>query len=510
MGTYEEVELKLTFADPEVWDKIDEDPLVRKLSIPMSGQTEGLETIYFDTLSQALKKEGYAYRIRRQGQEWIATIKDEGTSEGGLHQRQEWNISVEGPLPDLTVFTGTPIWPCLENILGHESLQKLFLTRFLRKSFDLITPGGTVVELAADLGEIVAGDKVYAIQEIELELKKGEVVEVLKLGGDLAKRYPLLSQSSSKYHRGLILAGLSLPGKKKKKEVQVDPMDPADTALGQVLSNHLQAALKAQEDFLTDPQAENLHQYRVSLRRLRSLVSFCRPLLKGKGYDKVRQNLRKLGLDLGRLRELEVLLDNLKKGATQKELSEQPSSLEEVLLLIQNQERKEVLAKITGGKHTRVMLRVWAWLWSNPWKGSAHNDSLGEFVSKRLREWAMGMYKDGEGEDFQDPYTVHELRIRSKKMRYALEQFKNLGTENAMEIISHLKEFQDLLGAYNDVYRNEELIRGLLASHEGHKLQEEGRDFIKKQAQELTVYTKGLKGAWTEFAGSLNKEYMLE
>lgn len=95
-------------------------------------------------------------------------------------------------------------------------------------------------------------------------------------------------------------------------------------------------------------------------------------------------------------------------------------------------------------------------------------------------------------------------------MRYALEQFKNLGTENAMEIISHLKEFQDLLGAYNDVYRNEELIRGLLASHEGHKLQEEGRDFIKKQAQELTVYTKGLKGAWTEFAGSLNKEYMLE
>lgn len=506
MTAYKEVELKLAFSDPGVWDKIDEDPIVRKKSIPMSGQMEGLESIYFDTPSQLLRQEGLAYRIRRQGEDWIATIKDEGTSQGGLHQRQEWSVSVEGPVPDLQVFSGTPVWPALEKILGQESLQELFFTRFLRKSFDLITPGGGVVELAADLGEIIAGEKTLPIQEIELELKKGDVADVLKLGCDLAKRYALMPHSHSKYHRGLILAGLPTD-KRKKKEEQVDPKERADRALGQVLTNHLHGALKALEDFLAAPEEiENLHQYRVRLRRLRSLLSFCRPLLKRKGHNKARQNLRKLGLDVGPLRELDVMLERLKKKSGAEESAGLNSPLEEVVLQIRNHQRREVLSRISGGRHTRVLLRLWSWLCSEPWKRGAQDDTVGEFVSKRLKNWFRGMYKEGEGEDFQDSYTVHELRIKGKKLRYALEQFKNIGSWESVELINSLKDLQDLLGTYNDIHRNEEIIRGILSGGAGYEIQEEAQIFLQAESQELAEYIKKLKSAWRKFAAALNTQ----
>jgi inorganic triphosphatase YgiF len=94
------LELKLRLLDPDAWGALLSHPLLdlHALSpVPM-------DAVYFDTADGALNSAGIAYRVRREGERWIATVKGVGTSAGGLHQRPEWTVVVEEDKPSPQVF----------------------------------------------------------------------------------------------------------------------------------------------------------------------------------------------------------------------------------------------------------------------------------------------------------------------------------------------------------------------------------------------------------------------
>lgn len=62
--------------------------------------------------------------------------------------------------------------------------------------------------------------------------------------------------------------------------------------------------------------AEVVHQARVSLRRLRSLFSICRPLFRDCRFDHLRDELRWLAGEFGNARSIDGMIDR----ATRKEL----------------------------------------------------------------------------------------------------------------------------------------------------------------------------------------------
>jgi triphosphatase len=203
-----EIELKLQVAAPAIWPGLLASSLLAEWSGGAVWQQQSMEASYFDTAAHVLQERHIAYRVRREGSKWIATVKSGGSSEGGLHQRQEWNVEAADKSPNISVFRDTAFWPVLQQIVGAEPLLPLFVTSFVRRTLVICTEGGAVVEIAADQGEILAGGKSAPILELELELKEGNPASLLQLGALLTAEYPLLLESRSKYHRAMELAGL--------------------------------------------------------------------------------------------------------------------------------------------------------------------------------------------------------------------------------------------------------------------------------------------------------------
>jgi hypothetical protein len=203
VANHQEVELKLQVVEADQWPEILQWDVFCDVNIPGSAKRECLEARYYDTVDGKLRQAGLAYRIRRENEKWVATIKGGGSSEGGLHSRLEVNELVAGPEPDLSVFSGHDL---VQQALIPDPLYALLITRFTRDVF-VIDSHGSTIEVAADRGEIISGDRQAPILEIELELKSGNAAELLLAGAKLAERFALVLEPRSKFARGLMLAG---------------------------------------------------------------------------------------------------------------------------------------------------------------------------------------------------------------------------------------------------------------------------------------------------------------
>jgi len=204
---FKEVELKLKVPDENTLGKILQDYHILKLC-RHGPRINHYETTYYDTEKRQLMKRRVAYRIRQLGGEYVATLKGYGYLKNGLAIRDEWNKTLDSNRPTLKPFADLPIGKELIEVIGKAELLPLFSTRFKRITLDLTCEDGSIVEMAADQGEIIAGSNRDRICEIELELKSGLIENVIKLGQMLIERYDLKIEQKSKYLRGLILAGL--------------------------------------------------------------------------------------------------------------------------------------------------------------------------------------------------------------------------------------------------------------------------------------------------------------
>ncbi len=103
-----EMELKLRILASSMWKNLPKDTWLRELMVEDSAKTQTLEATYYDTPSRTLWAAEYAFRIRKEETGWIATLKETGKFDDGLHQRQEWSEPVLGSEASLEVFDRMP------------------------------------------------------------------------------------------------------------------------------------------------------------------------------------------------------------------------------------------------------------------------------------------------------------------------------------------------------------------------------------------------------------------
>ncbi|WP_158589055.1 CYTH domain-containing protein [Alginatibacterium sediminis] len=173
-------------------------------------QQLSLRNAYFDTPSMQFRKWKMGLRIRSSELENTQTIKTAGKVIGGIHQRPEYNFSIDGDRPDLSLFNDE-IWPKSANIeLMQSQLAVLFATDFVRQRW-LIEFSNSTIEIAYDQGSIVVDQRSSAINEIELELISGNVDDLFLLADSVALLDGLRLSNVSKAQRGYALAAQSLP-----------------------------------------------------------------------------------------------------------------------------------------------------------------------------------------------------------------------------------------------------------------------------------------------------------
>ncbi len=215
-----EIELKYLIEDKMKADGIWNELKDRPDTMMGSAEEKLMHAVYFDAEDECLSKEKIAVRVRREGDEMVATVKWGGNHREALnggeavHARPELNVPVRDEswfwAPPAELFGDSDIGKRIVELLGEEPLVPLLETKFTRRLVQIRCENpengeAMLCEAAVDTGEIVAGDRSEPICELELELLTGENGPLMILGEELKARYGLVAGTKSKFARGKAL-----------------------------------------------------------------------------------------------------------------------------------------------------------------------------------------------------------------------------------------------------------------------------------------------------------------
>ena len=432
-------------------------PLVRG-----KAKTRRLRSIYFDTRGLSLQGNGMTLRVRSDGHGHVQTIKTIMPGGAGI-ERGEWEIPIAGDRPDPKQlrYVGARLQ---FKKRGKNALRPLFETRVRRRTITLEV-GGSEMELALDRGHIAARGRRQPVHEIELELKKGRKSDLLKLGARLAQALSLDYGLWAKAERGFALRAGTVNAPRIAEPFSLDPALPpreARRAIGFSCLRHFAGNRNA----VLKHDSEGLHQMRVGLRRLRIAISFFPEARARKGAWMDRE-LKWLIDRLTPARDFDVFFqEDLIPRCDADPSNAGLRQLRMVALKRRREEFSKVAAIIKGARNRKLILGTALWLAQEEVSGGKAR-SLRQLAHARLHHLDHPIRKDIAALGQLDTRRRHKLRIKVKKLRYAVEFFESLyaGKKNKARLQRFkkaLKELQDGLGALNDIAVHRILMRRLL------------------------------------------------
>jgi inorganic triphosphatase YgiF len=444
----QELKLQILTPSPAAWEKICRHPLLALGTLPPLS----LHAFYYDSRDGVLRRAKLAYRVRREGKEWVATLKAEGQSAGGLHQRPEWNVTVSSSEADLRVFTDTDAAALLAPFLDS-ALHVILETRFERLESLVDRADGSQIAVALDRGEIVANSLHEPILEVELELVTGEAAAVLEMGAELCRDLPLLPDGESKMFRGLRLAGLiPVDTSAIQDKTPLRHHENAGKALSQLLIQQTQQALTAARQHWTDGSLDTFHQLRKTVRSLRALLRFCRALDPDKRLDSARQELADWFHQQNIRRDHEVLATYWETLAT--ETGTEIAPLRSWL----SAQAETTPAQL--GQFAAAILKLWALLL----RAALYSDqSLQNYVEIHLRRQDRRLM--AAGATAKTAASFHALRIRIKNWRYVILALGDMwSSKDSKTLLKVLSALQEISGAVHDADMAGEHLAGLATS----------------------------------------------
>ena len=168
-------------------------------------EARSLVNIYYETADNQLRQHDMGLRIRSKGHQYEMTMKTGGRVTGGLHQRPEYNVALNEPVLDLSLFPAE-VWPEGLNASAlQQQVAPLFSTNFMRQTW-IVHHDESRIELALDQGAVMAGSLQEPISELELELLEGKPGALFALAEQLVHLSGLRMGSLSKAARGYHLA----------------------------------------------------------------------------------------------------------------------------------------------------------------------------------------------------------------------------------------------------------------------------------------------------------------
>lgn len=204
-----EVELKYLIEEDIARERIFGDKHLAEIMDEGSEEEIEMRATYYDTDDMDLCKKEIAFRVRKENNCPVATLKWGGKVESNLHMRGELNVTVDEEYaknPTLDIFKGSEIYDVIEEAMGDKSLTPLFEANCLRKQIRVDT-GKSISVVSMDIGEIVTAKGNAPIGEVEVELYSGDADDMIALGEELAAKYNLTKGTKSKFQVGLELLG---------------------------------------------------------------------------------------------------------------------------------------------------------------------------------------------------------------------------------------------------------------------------------------------------------------
>lgn len=242
-----------------------------------------------------------------------------------------------------------------------------------------------------------------------------------------------------------------------------DVHDPAEHHVRAALETRLGAMLRHAPGTRSGEDAEDLHQMRVSVRRMRAVLRAARPLLDRRWADGLRAELGWLGRALGPVRDLDVLLLRLREEAKQFGTVEQRDAERLLAALEAEREaaRAAMLQALDSQRYADLVERLSrAAAEPLPLARRRRPVALASLVRREFDRLAGAVTRAGD-----DPpdEVLHELRIDGKRLRYTTELAEPALGRPARELLRKTARMQDVLGEHQDACVAQQRITELLA-----------------------------------------------
>lgn len=419
-------------------------------------EQQHLVSIYYDTDSLRLWGAGVVLRLRRTGDSWSQTVKVRSSAQGGLTHGPEWH----SPYLNCFDFSGVDdadLRNWLQSKKTEPKLKPVFETNFQRTLWRIEPHHGCRILAKLDHGWVTSSGRREIISELELQLLGGTLDDLYGFAIALAQHESLPLLPIAKAERGFRLF-LDLP----REVVKAGPMpiDPHDTPLAAFRSIALASLTQLQlnrEGATHTDDPEYVHQMRVAMRRLRAAMRMFGPVLPPDFAQRVMPLLRELMDQLGRARDLDVLIAEIVEPVAQAlPLEPRLTDLANEITDRLYRTRENMRAFVQRPAHGQRQLMLTQWLDSaefvTPPGPADETGSLLEFAKRRLRRLLRNVKKLAGTATIEDPASLHALRIGIKRLRYGIEFFGHMIPDRKGEkIVARLARLQDELGQLNDL-----------------------------------------------------------
>lgn len=307
-------------------------------------------------------------------------------------------------------------------------------------------------------GRIEAGGQARRLVRLVLE---GDAADVLALAAELAESQPLLPAPHSLTEAALALAEGRPPRPRRSGPPSLADAATTEAAFLFALSHLLDVILAEAPGCRLGAGPRGVHQSRVAIRRLRSLLKLFRPVADGPAWRNWDAELRAVAQALGAARDWDVFLMGIG-----------PSSLVALdgdtrvrrLLVAAMRERDaaygELNAFLTGPAFRATIFHgLQLGCLRDP---AAADQPLLPFAAEVLRKRWKRLKKAGAAMEALDPTALHEMRLDAKRLRYAAEPFSAVWPGSAAKrFTKRLAALQEALGLANDATVAGQLARQL-------------------------------------------------
>ena len=339
--------------------------------------------------------------------------------------RGEWEWLIDQDVPDLSCVAETPFGAEIEAEAAFR-LQPVFETDIRRTVRNLRQAGETLVEAAIDVGRVFAGEKTQDISELELELKQGTPGTLYRLALDLLATVPFIISGESKAQRGQRLRTGKAPMAVKSGPPLLDWDGPVSNAVRRIIGAAL-GHLLANQPASTAGGIEGVHQMRVGVRRLRTVLVLFGKHLEPHALRHFDAELKRLGQVLGNARDWDVFCTQILPEA---EKDENAKGWVKLLRTPAEGSRRaahrELEEEFARPAITALMLGMAAWAEpddaGSPMAGDdALNRPIRKLAHVLLERMARRVAKKGGDPRRRSAEQLHDLRKALKKLLYSAD-----------------------------------------------------------------------------------------
>ncbi|HEX6810845.1 MAG TPA: CHAD domain-containing protein [Planctomycetota bacterium] len=449
MSTHTEKEFKLRALRPLEVASVDAAVREEGLSYRTADPSHHVDT-YFDDESGSLARAGIGLRVRENGSGSRVTCKTRGSRDGGLFVRDEYEADWSPQQPPRTA---DELPPVLRDVVAPFVLDRLLvpvLKLETQRDLRIVQRAEQdLCELAIDHVQATTAGRTAEFCEIEIE-----VIDDLpgneRLAEVLRRQLVLQPADDDKPTHAALMLGLALCPDAPPTLLETDPVG---SAVAVIAAKHLDAFRHAEVGVRSESDPAQLHAMRVATRRLRSLVRAFRDLWTGDDATWLLDHLGATGRQLGALRDLDVMLEDLAAACPEIPAALQPAAAAAVAWI--GSQREGVQAELQSWLRSEARRLELGRLEQLLAGARDHTEvattPVGATVPSRIAKAVTIVRKLADAIGPELPTAKgHELRIAAKRLRYLAEDFTALPNLDCKEALRALADLQQVLGAVCD------------------------------------------------------------